>query len=317
MSKLSSPEINVGIDVGKWQLDAHIHERDVHLTVDNTADGIHTLLCRLNRYKLTRVVLEATGRYERLFADAAFEKGMPVIIVNPLQVRRYAGAIGQLAKTDKIDAGVIAHYAAVIQPVVRPGTHKNVRTIKDLLARRRQLMSMRTMEKNRAHIMPKALCADIQRLIRHLDKQLEKLDKILDQKIEAEEQWRDKRAIMLSMPGIGPAVVNTLLGDLPELGVLTNKQIAALTGVAPYNRDSGSLRGKRRIRGGRHSVRTILFMAALTSVQHKPVIKRFYNHLVAQGKHKKVALTACMRKMVIMLNAMVRDGNQWGTNMAN
>jgi len=317
MSKLSTAEINVGIDVGKWQLDAYIHERDVHLTVDNTTEGIHTLLTRLNRYKLTRVVLEATGRYERRLVDAAFEKGIPIIIVNPLQVRRYAGAIGQLAKTDKIDAGVIAAYAAVIRPEVRPGTHKNVRAIKDLLARRRQLLTMRTMEKNRAHIMPRELRADIQRLIRHLDKQLEKLDKILGQKIEAEEQWRDKRAIMLSMPGIGPAVVNTLLGDLPELGQLTNKQIAALTGVAPYNRDSGSLRGKRRIRGGRHSVRTILFMAALTSVQHNPVIRRFYNHLVAQGKHKKVALTACIRKIVITLNAMVRDGNQWETNLAN
>lgn len=317
MSKLSTAEINVGIDVGKWQLDVHIHERDVHLTVDNTSEGIRALLARLNRYKLTRIVLEATGRYERMLVDAAFEKGMPIIIVNPLQIRRYAGVIGQLAKTDKIDAGVIAHYAAVIQPEVRPGTHRNVRAIKDLLARRRQLLTMRTMEKNRAHIMPKELRPDILRLIRHLDKQLEKLDKILDQKIDAEDQWREKRAIMLSMPGIGPAVVNTLLGDLPELRELTNKQIAALTGVAPYNRESGSLRGKRRIRGGRHTVRTILFMAALTSVQHNPIIKRFYNHLVAQGKHKKVALTACIRKMIITLNAMVRDGNTWGNNMAN
>ena len=317
MSKLSTTEINVGIDIGKSQLDVHIHQRDVHLTADDSPDGVRLLLTRLNRYNLTRIVVEATGRYERLLVDAAFEKGMPIIIVNPLQVRRYAGAIGQLAKTDKIDASVIAAYAAVIQPEVRPGTHKNVRAIRDLLARRRQLMSMRTMEKNRAHIMPKALRADIQRLIHHLDKQIEKLDKHLDQKIEAEERWRDKRAIMLSKPGIGPAVVNTLLGDMPELGQLTNKEIAALTGVAPYNRDSGSLRGKRRIRGGRHSVRTILFMAALTSVQHNPVIRAFYNHLLAQGKHKKVALTACIRKMIITLNAMVRDGNKWEQNTAS
>jgi transposase len=315
MGKQSS-QINVGIDVGKAQLDVHIHERDIHLTVENSAEGIRALLARLNRYRLTRIVVEATGRYERLLADAALAKDMPVIIVNPLVVRRYAGAVGQLAKTDKIDARIIAEYAAVIQPEVRPGSNQNVRVIKDLLARRRQLLTMSTMEKNRAHIMPKAFRADIQRHIRHLEKQIEKLDKLLDQKIEAESQWRDKRAIMLSMPGIGPTVVNTLLGDLPELGNLSNKQVAALTGVAPYNRDSGSLRGKRRIRGGRHSVRTILFMATLTSVQHNPVIKRFYQRLVSLGKHKKVALTACIRKMVIMLNAMVRDGKPWNEKLA-
>jgi len=315
MGKQSS-QINVGIDVGKAQLDVHIHERDIHLTVENSAEGIRVLLARLNRYRLTRIVVEATGRYERLLADAALAKDLPVIIVNPLVVRRYAGAVGQLAKTDKIDARIIAEYAAVIQPEVRPDSNHNVRVIKDLLARRRQLLTMSTMEKNRAHIMPKAFRADIQRHLRHLEKQVEKLDKRLDQKIEAESQWRDKRAVMLSMPGIGPTVVNTLLGDLPELGNLTNKQVAALTGVAPYNRDSGSLRGKRRIRGGRHSVRTILFMATLTSVQHNPVIKRFYQRLVSLGKHKKVALTACIRKMVIMLNAMVRDGKMWNEKLA-
>lgn len=312
-----SPEINVGIDVGKTQLDAYIHERDLHLTAENTPEGVKALLNRLNRFHVTRLVVEATGRYERLVADAALARELPLIIVNPLQVRRYAGAIGQLAKTDKIDARIIAAYAAVIRPEVRPASNRNVRVIKDLLARRRQLLTMSTMEKNRAHIMPKSLRADIQRHILHLEKQLDKLDKLLDQKIEAETAWRDKRAILLSMPGIGPAVVNTLLGDLPELGSLNNKEIAALTGVAPYNRDSGALRGKRRIRGGRHSVRTILFMASLTSIQHNPVIKRFYQHLVAQGKHKKIALTACIRKMVIMLNAMLRDGKYWNEQMAN
>ena len=315
MGKQSS-QINVGIDVGKAQLDVYIYERDIHLTVDNSPEGVRALLAKLGRYRLNRIVLEATGRYERLLVDMALTKDMPVIVVNPLQVRRYAGAVGQLAKTDKIDARIIAEYAAVIQPEVRPGGNHNVRIIKDLLARRRQLLTMSTMEKNRVHIMPKSLRADIQRHIRHLEKQVEKLDILLDQKIAAEDQWRDKRAIMLSMPGIGPAVVNTLLGDLPELGQLTNKQVAALTGVAPYNRDSGSLRGKRRIRGGRHSVRTILFMATLTSVQHNPIIKRFYQHLVSLGKHKKVALTACIRKMVIMLNAMVRDGKMWNEKLA-
>lgn len=309
-------EVNVGIDVGKSQLDVCIFERDVHLTVDNTTEGVRKLLARLRRYRLTRVVVEATGRYERLLTDAALDRGLPVVIVNPLQIRRFAGAIGQLAKTDQIDARLIARYAAVIQPEVRPASNRNVRVIRDLLARRRQLMTMATMEKNRAHIMPKALRPDIDRHIRHLESQIEKLDRSLDQHIEAEQHWRDKRAILLSVPGIGPAVVNTLLGDLPELGNLNHKQIAALIGVAPFNRDSGALRGKRRIRGGRHSVRTVLFMAALTSIQHNPVIHRFYQRLVAAGKHKKVALTACIRKMVILLNAMLRDGKYWNPQLA-
>jgi len=182
--------------------------------------------------------------------------------------------------------------------------------------RRRQLIEMLTMEKNRHHIMPKFLKSDSQRGIHHLQKQLGKVDKELDTRVDAEDQWREKRDILLSMPGIGPAVVNTLLGDLPELGQLTQKQAAALTGVAPYNRDSDKLRGKRRIRGGRHSVRTILFMASLTSIQHNKVIRAFYRHLVAQGKHKKVALTACIRKMIIILNAMVRDGKTWNEKYA-
>lgn len=307
----SANAVNIGIDVGKSQLDFFIYERDIHFTVENTTDGIRKALGRLGRYQVSRIVLEATGRYERPFVEAALQKGMPVIIANPIHVRRYAGAIGQLAKTDHIDAWLIAEYAAVVQPPVREHHSKSVIKIKDLLVRRRQLIEMITMEKNRHHIMPDFLKTDIKRNITHLQKQLEKVDQHLDKLIEAEDEWREKRAIMQSMPGIGPAVVNTLLGDLPELGALTQKQAAALTGVAPYNRDSGKLRGKRRIRGGRHSVRTILFMAALTSIQHNPVIRRFYQHLVAQGKHKKVALTACMRKMITILNAMVRDGTTW------
>lgn len=307
----SPKAVNIGIDVGKSQLDFFIYERDIHFTVENTTDGIKKALGRLGRYKVSRIVLEATGRFERPFVEAALQKGMPVIIANPIQVRRYAGAIGQLAKTDHIDAWLIAEYAAVVQPQVRAHHSKSVIKIKDLLVRRRQLIEMMTMEKNRHHIMPDFLKADIKRSITQLQKQLEKVDQHLDKLIEAEDEWREKRVIMQSMPGIGPAVVNTLLGDMPELGALTQKQVAALTGVAPYNRDSGKLRGKRRIRGGRHSVRTILFMAALTSIQHNPVIRSFYQHLVAQGKHKKVALTACMRKMITILNAMVRDGTTW------
>ncbi len=306
--------INVGIDVGKAQLDLYIHERGVYFSVENSPQGIRKALGRLGRYTVARIVIEATGRYEHAFVEAALDKGMPVIITNPLHVRRYAGAIGQLAKTDEIDSRLIAEFAAVIQPPVRKHKSKMILKIKDLLARRRQVIEMATMEKNRYQIMPAFLRADIKRVIHHLQRQLEKLDKQLNTLVEREDTWRQKRAVMLSMPGIGPVVVNTLLGDLPELGALTNKQIAALTGVAPYNRDSGKLRGKRRIRGGRATVRTVLFMAVLTSVQHNPVIRLFYQRLVAAGKHKKVALTACIRKMVIMLNAMIRDNTMWQTN---
>jgi len=309
-------QVNIGIDVGKAQLDITIYEREVYFTVENSPQGIRQALGRLGRYRLARIVIEATGRYEHAFVEAALDKGLPVIISNPLLIRRYAGAVGQLAKTDKIDSRLIAEYAAVIGPPVRKHKSKITIKIKDLLVRRRQIIEMTTMEKNRYQIMPRFLRADIQRVIHHLQRQLEKIDTQLNALVEKEDTWREKRDILLSMPGIGPVVVNTLLGDLPELGELTGKQIAALTGVAPYNRDSGKLRGKRRIRGGRASVRTTLFMAVLCSVQHNPVIKAFYRRLVAQGKHKKVALTACIRKMIIMLNAMVRDGKRWQENMA-
>jgi transposase len=311
MSHKARQGVNIGVDVGKFQLDAYIYERDIHIEVENTAKGIKTLLGRLRRYTVDRIVVEATGRYERDLADAAMGYELPIIIVNPMIVRRYAGAVGQLAKTDKIDSAIIAEFAAVLQPEVRALNSKETRKIRDYLARRRQLLTMSTMEKNRLKIMPKFLHADIRRVINHLTKQVEKIDRQLDKLISEQDDWQRKREIMLSMPGIGPAVVNTLLGDLPELGTMTQKQVAALTGVAPFNRDSGNLRGKRRIRGGRYTVRTMLFMAVLTSIQHNPVIRCFYHRLVAQGKHKKVALTACIRKMIIMLNAMIRDDKMW------
>ncbi|MCW4309811.1 MAG: IS110 family transposase [Candidatus Thiodiazotropha endolucinida] len=228
-----------------------------------------------------------------------------------MKVRRYAGAKGILAKTDKIDAQVLASYAAVMQPDIRSLAIGNIRKIRDMVARRRQLTVMSTMEKNRLDVMPKSLRADIRRHIRHLQSQIERLDRLIADLVESMDEWREKRDILRSVPGIGEQVVNTLLADLPELGSLTNKEIAALVGVAPFNRDSGKLRGKRRIRGGRSSVRTILFMAMLTSIQHNTLIRNSYRRLVENGKHKKVALTACMRKMITILNAMVRDGSRW------
>lgn len=316
MPKNRETKVNVGIDVGKLQLDVVIHERQLHFTVTNDTQGIRALLRRLARYSLERVVVEATGRREYALVVAMAEREVPVIICQPIKVRKYAGAEGVLAKTDKIDATILARYAAVMQPPVRPLAIGNLRKIRDLVARRRQLIEMSTMEKNRLDVMPSYLLADMRRHVRHLQAQIEKLDQRIAELVETIDEWREKRDLLQTVPGIGPQVVNTLLADLPELGTLTNKQIAALVGVAPFNRDSGKFRGKRRIRGGRASVRNILFMAMLTSIQHNPIIRAAYQRLVANGKHKKVALTACMRKMVTILNAMLRDRSAWSEKHA-
>ena len=308
--------VNVGIDVGKQQLDIAIHERQIHFTVTNDAQGIKQAIRRLARYTLERIVVEATGRREYLLVAALAERQFPVMICQPIKVRSYARAEGILAKTDKIDAGVLASYAAKMQPVIRPLAMGNLRKIRDLVARRRQLIDMSTMEKNRLDVMPSFLAADLRRHLCHLQAQIEKLDQHIAELVETIDEWREKRDLLQTAPGIGTQVVNTLLADLPELGTLSNKQIAALVGVAPFNRDSGKLRGKRRIRGGRASVRTVLFMAMLTSIQHNPIIRATYQRLVGNGKHKKVALTACMRKMVTILNAMLRDRAPWSEKHA-
>ncbi|WP_066959454.1 IS110 family transposase [Microbulbifer sp. Q7] len=310
--KSAEAGVNVGVDIGKEYLDFHIHERDVYWRSDNTPDGIRYSLNRISRYQVARLVMEATGRYELLLADAAFERKMPVIIANPRAIRRYAGAVEQLAKTDKLDAALIAEFAARIQPKPSRSQSKNLREIRDLLARRRQLMNMRTRELNRQSIMGDGVLASTyRRLIKQLDKEVEWVDQKLNAAIEKESAWDEKKALLKSVPGVGDVLVHTLLGDLPELGTLNNKQIAALTGVAPMNRDSGKLRGKRRIRGGRSTVRVVLYMATVSATLCNPAIKAHYQNLVAQGKHKKVAITACMRKMITILNAMVRDGEPW------
>lgn len=255
--------------------------------------------------------MEATGRYQLNLATAAHSKAIPVCIIKPLSIRRYAGAIEQLAKTDKIDAYVIAEFAAVVQPEPTPKVSKNLRAIKDLLSRRRQIMEMRTKELNRIQVMGKAFETSCRRLIKCLDAEITRIEKKLDQYVERQSEWSEQKAILKSAPGVGDTLVYTLLADMPELGTLTNKQVASLVGVAPINRDSGRSRGKRRIQGGRACVRTILYMATLSATQCNPIIKAFYQQLVAQGKHKKVAITACMRKFITMLNAMVRDNAEW------
>jgi transposase len=305
------PSVNVGIDVGKATLDVYLLERDRMLSVPNEERSIALLLKRLSRYRLERIVVEATGRLEQPFVRAALAKGLPVVVVSPLKIRRFAGAIGQLAKTDEIDARLIARFAATLKPVAHPAADAKAQLIKDLVVRRRQLTSLRTMEKNRRQIMPEDLKPSIDRVISLLSHELELLQELIDRAVEQHTAWRHKRDLLTSMPGIGNSVASTLIGDLPELGSLNRRQIAALTGVAPYNRDSGSLRGKRRIRGGRAHSRTALYLSAMVAIRFNPHIKRFYQRLLASGKHKKVALIACIRKIVTALNAMLRNNTPW------
>ena len=301
----------MGVDVGKWFLDVCIHEKGIHWQDENDSEGIKRILKRLSYYEVALLVVEATGRYEFALAEAAFNKNIPVCIAKPLSVRRYAGAVEQLAKTDKIDAAIIAEYAAVIKPRATPRKSKNLIAIKDLLARRRQVMQMRTQELNRKGIMGQGIEQSCKRLIKVFDTEIQRLEKKLNQYVQQQAEWAERREILKSAPGVGDTLAYTLLAELPELGQMNNKQASALVGVAPINRDSGKLRGKRRIQGGRANVRTTLYMATLSATQCNPVIKAFYQKLVALGKHKKVALTACMRKFITILNAMVRDNMMW------
>lgn len=303
--------VHIGVDVGKHQLDFHCHENGEHFTTANTTAGVNQALKQLSSFTVALLVMEATGRHEQALAIAAQRRNVPVVIAQPIAIRRFAGALGILAKTDKLDSQVIAQYAATIKPAARGLPDKTTRQLKDLTIRRKQIINMLTMEKNRLQVMPAFLRVDIRRSIGGLQRQLHKLDeriRVLSEQVEA---WRERRQIMESMPGVGMTMSTTLLSDLQELGTLNHKQIAALVGVAPMNRDSGKMRGKRRIRGGRAHVRTVLFMATLSAIQHNPVIRSFYQRLVAKGKNKKVAVVACMRKMIVLLNAMVRDGTRW------
>ena len=309
--KMSKSVVNVGVDVGKASLDIYIYEKGHYWQEDNSPAGIKRILKRLAHYQVERLVMEATGRYEYLLAEAAHNKGIPVCIAKPSSVRQYAKAINLAAKTDKLDAELIAEFGAIVQPAITPQKSKNLIAIKDLISRRRQIMGMRTKELNRLKIMGKGFEVSCKRIIRCLDLEVKRLEKRLSKYVEDQADWTEKQTILKSAPGVGDTLIYTILADLPEIGSLNRKQISSLVGVAPMNRDSGKLRGKRRIKGGRYAVRTVLYMATLSATQCNPVIKGFYQQLVAQGKHKKVALTACMRKFITMLNAMVRDRCEW------
>jgi len=308
--------VNVGVDVGKANLDIALHPSGQFYTIPNTEAHIRRFVRILKNYEIERIVVEASGRHEHALVQACDKAGLPIIVVNPISVRRYAQAIGVLAKTDRIDAQVIAQYAATLKPEFKPIPDKTSQKIKDLLVRRSQLLEMSTMEKNRLQILPKSLHRSIKSMLRMLQNQIETVTRQIEQEVVKVDQWRSKMEIMTSVPGIGKVLAYTFLSELPELGSLNRKEIAALVGVAPINRDSGKLNGKRRIRGGRHRVRTVMFMAMLSSIQCNPVFKRFYERLKAQGKVPKAALIACMRKMIVVLNTMIKNQESWRGEMA-
>ena len=302
---------NVGVDVGKSTLDIYIHELDLHWQCNNNPTDIKTLVTRLARYKLARIVMEATGGYERELLYALADRNLPVVVIQPMKIRQFARAQGVMAKTDKIDSRIISEFGAVLKPEPRAIQTTEIRYFIDLLAPKRQLMETRTQELNRSHKAPSAIERSHKRSIKFLEKEIAWVDDRLDKHVSEIVEWRRTAEILLSAPGIGTGVAYTILGELPEIGQLSNKKISALAGLAPFNRDSGSMQGKRRIRGGRAPIRTVLFMAMLSAIQHNPIMKRFYEKLVAQGKHKKVALTACVRKMLSILNTMVATDSEW------
>lgn len=305
-------EVFVGIDIGKDRLDVHIRPLGQHLVVGNDPAGLAQLATRLEADPPSLIVLEASGGYERLAAIALLERGLPVAVVNPRQTRKFAAAVGRLAKTDKIDAAVLAHFADAIRPAPRAVVEGTLDRLQTLLARRRQLAVMKNAEKQRLGKADDPIARrSLKAMLTSLDRQLVVIDKAIGRLIEADPALADKLERLKSVPGIGDVSACTLIAELPELGHASRHQIAALTGVAPINRDSGRYRGKRRIQGGRVEVRAPLYMATLVAIRHNPVIRPFYRRLRAAGKPAKVALVACMRKLLIMLNAMLRDGRSW------
>jgi transposase len=308
---MSDEGVFVGLDVAKATLDVVVRPAGESWQLANDEVGIGELVGRLGRLTPTLLVCEATGGYERAVVAAVAAAGVPVVVANPRQVRDFARGTGQLAKTDRIDAGILALFAERVRPTPRPLGDAASQLLDALLTRRRQLLEMLVAEKNRLGFAPRPLHRGIRQHIRWLERQLGDVTDELARVIEASPVWRAKDDLLRSVPGIGPVVSATLLGELPELGRLTHKQIATLVGVAPLARDSGQLRGKRMVYGGRAPVRTALFLAALCGRRWNPQLKVFYERLIAAGKPKKVALIACARKLLTIVNAMVRDNAGW------
>lgn len=308
-----TPTLYVGIDVSKDTLDVAILPTGRHFVVCNDEAGIDELLGGVeDPNEPVLVVLEASGGYERPLAAAIAAAGIAVAVVNPRQTRDFARATGKLAKTDRLDAKALARFAEAVRPEPRALPEEEAQEFRAILARRRQLIQMMSAEKNRlGSTASKAVARRIQAHVRWLEKELSRTDRDLDEAIEGSPAFKENEALLRSVPGVGPVLCRTLLSELPELGSLAPRELSALVGVAPLNRDSGTLRGKRAVWGGRSRVREALYMGALVASRHNPHIKEFYERLVAAGKPKKVALVACMRKLLVILNALLRDRTPW------
>jgi transposase len=307
----SEADLYVGIDVSKTTLDVALRPAGAHWRSPNEEAGINEVVGRLQAARPRLIVLEATGGLARLVVSALALARLPVAVVNPRQVRDFAKATGQLAKTDALDAAVLAHFAQAIQPPVRALPDAQSQTLAALVERRRQLVGMLTAEKNRHQQALQAVRPQVQAHIAWLEQALKDLDRELDQLLHASPLWREREQLLRSVPGIGPVVARTLIAELPELGQGSAKHLATLVGVAPLNRDSGAWRGTRAIWGGRRHVRAALYMATLVAVRHNPVLCAFYKRLVAAGKPKKLALTACMHKLLTILHALVQHHTPW------
>jgi transposase len=301
----------VGIDVSKDQLEVFVLSTGGNQTVTNTEEGIASLIPLLQSTDPKLIVLEATGGLERPTAEALTAAGFPVAVVNPRQVRDFAKAKGILAKSDRIDARVLADFGEAIRPEARPPKAPEVQELEALTTRRRQIVDMITVEKNRLGTAPKRTRLQIQDHLRYLGKALKDINQELNKTLKKHPQFQERNRIIRSVPGVGPVLAVTLLSDLPELGSIDRKAVAVLVGVAPLNRDSGRFRGRRCVWGGRARIRAVLYMATLAATRCNPVIRAFYNRLLQAGKEHKVALTACMHKMIGILNAMIKNQTTW------
>jgi transposase len=312
----ATEEIFVGIDVSKNWLDIAVHAQEAAFRTGNDDLGIASLVKRLKKLKPTLIVLEPTGGFEMLVVAELTHAKLPVVAINAKRVRDFARATGQLAKTDKLDAKVLAHFAAAVRPALRNLKSEEEEQLTALLTRRRQILDMLTVEKNRLVTVRAKMRSDIEAHIQWLSSSLKELDQEIEDFVKGSPVWKEKDELLQSVPGVGPVTSATMLGMLPELGQLNRQEIAALVGVAPLNKDSGKKKGRRRVYGGRADVRSVLYMAALAAKKFNPVIKKFYDRLIQQGKEKKVALTACMRKLLVILNAMMRSHQPWRTQAA-
>lgn len=307
-----------GIDVSKDRLDVHIHPSGDVLAVNRDDDGLNQLVGVLKDLDLAVIAIEATGGFESTAVAALALAGLPVVVVNPKQVHNYAKALGLNAKTDAIDASVIARFAEAVKPEIRPLPDQETIALADLLARRRQIVQMITAEKNRALRMGsnKALHKSIIRVIDALEHELARLDRDIDNAVQASPVWREKQDLLASVPGIGKVIARTLLAEMPELGTLDRRQVASLAGLAPWTRQSGQWRGKSMIGGGRTVCRTVLFLAALSAARHNPDLKLFSQRLLKAGKSKKAVLLAVARKLITILNAILREKTSWTQKIA-